>query len=104
MPLFAGLVSSLLSGLSWLFRNRLGQWIVGAMAWMGISWATHEFAIEPWLNLLNAKVGQVSGQWGAVAFQWLGVMRLDECATMLASAVAAKYGLEAGKVFLKKVG
>lgn len=102
MPFLASLLSALLSGIAWLFRNRIGQWIAAALAWFGLSIAVNEFAIQPWLDMMRMHMGQVTGQWGAVALDWFGVMRLDICASMVASAVAAKYGLQAGKAFLTK--
>jgi hypothetical protein len=103
MPLLAPLLEALLTGLAWLFRNRIGQWIMAALAWFGISWGTYHFAVQPWLNMLQSHVtGIGGGEWGAVAAQWVGVLNFDKACTMVGSAVAAKYGLQSAKAFLVK--
>lgn len=103
MPLLAPIVSAILSGLAWLFRNRIGQWIVAALAWMGLAWATTEFAVDPWLDLLEQHVSGVGGgQLGATALQWFGVLKFDKCCTMIASAVVTKFGMESARAFLVK--
>lgn len=105
MPFFAPLISGLLTGLGWLFRNRIGQWVTGAMVWAGLAWATHEFAVEPWMDLLEQKAGQVgSGQLAQAALQWFGLLQFDTACTMLASAVAAKFAVGQARAFLVKRG
>lgn len=104
-PVVAPIMGGLLSGLAWLFRNRLGQWITAAMVWMGLAWATSEFLVQPWVDELEAAMtpGAISGgDLGAVAVQWMGLLRFDDAATMIASAVVAKYATDAARAFLVK--
>lgn len=98
------LISQLVSGLAWMFRSRLGTWAAGAMAWMGIAWATHEFAVEPWIENLkeHTQSGIPGGEWGAVLVAYLGLMKFDEACTMIASAVAAKFAVNAARAVLVK--
>lgn len=103
MPFLAPLISGLLTGLAWLFRNRIGQWIVAALAWAGLAFATQTFAVEPWLDLLEQRAGNVgSGQLAQVALQWFGVMQFDKICTMAASAVVARFGMDSARAFLVK--
>lgn len=99
MPL---LISSLISGLAWLFRSQVGSWIVAAMAWLGIAWATHSFAVEPWLDNLrnNMQGGSPGGEWGSVLIAYAGLMKFDQACTMLASAVATKFAVGAARAVL----
>lgn len=90
MPLLAGW---LVAGFAWLFRSQLGQFIVAAMAWIGISFAVNEFAVEPFLAALQMHVSGIgdAGEFAAAAISWFGVMKFDVACTMIGSAVAIKY-------------
>lgn len=104
MPFLAPLLSGLISGLAWVFRTRLGSWTAGALAWFGLSWATHEFAVEPWIDSMRQHMqsGVPGGEWGGVLVAYLGIMKFDQACTMIASAVAAKFAIGAAKAFLVK--
>lgn len=106
MPFLVPLLSGLVSGLAWVFRSRLGTWIAGALAWFGLSWATHEFAVEPWIDNMTqyTQGGAGGGEWGAVLVAYLGIMKFDQACTMIASAVAAKFAIGMAKAFLVKRG
>lgn len=96
------LISSLLSGIAWLFRSQLGTWLVAAMAWLGIAWATHEFAVEPWIENMQQQIGggTPGGEWGAVLIAYAGLMRFDQACTMIVSAVATKFAVNAARAVL----
>lgn len=98
------LISQLISGLAWMFRTRLGTWVAGGLAWFGLSWATHRFAVEPFIEGMEEKVRatSVGGDWGPVLVAYLGIMKFDQACTMIASAVAAKFAVGAAKAFLVK--
>ncbi|WP_374013972.1 DUF2523 family protein [Pseudoxanthomonas koreensis] len=103
MPFLAPILSALLTGLAWLFRNRIGQWVTAALVWMGLAWATNEFAVQPWIDSLETSMtpGAIGGgDLAAVAIAWIGVLRFDVACTMIASAVAAKFAVGAAKAFL----
>lgn len=105
MPFLVPLLNSLVSGLAWVFRTRIGQWAAAALAWFGLSWATHEFAVEPWIDNMTelTQTGtSVGGEWGGVLVAYLGIMKFDVACTMIASAVAAKFAVGAAKAFLVK--
>lgn len=87
------LVGWLVAGIAWLFRSQLGQFIVAAMAWIGISFAVNEFAVEPFLDALQMHVQDIgtAGPYAAVALAWFGVLKFDVACTMIGSAVAIKY-------------
>ncbi|WP_313475568.1 DUF2523 family protein [Stutzerimonas kunmingensis] len=101
MPLF---LSGLLSGLAGLFRSRLGTWSVEVLAWLGIAWATHEFAVEPWLDNMKDHLqgGTPGGEWGAILIAYAGLMKFDQACTMIASAVATKFAVNAARAVLVK--
>lgn len=99
-------IAGLITGLGTLFKSRLGLFIVTAMAWLGINFATIKIAVEPALDLLYGYVsnGSGAGQYAGVAMQWVGVMQLDKAATMIGSAIMAKKIAVAGRLFLFRKG
>ncbi|MEN5264242.1 DUF2523 family protein [Stenotrophomonas sp. TWI587] len=101
MPLF---ISALLSALAALFRSRLGTWAVEVLAWLGLAWATHQFAVEPWLNNMKNAIqgGTPGGEWGAILIAYAGLMKFDQACTMIASAVATKFAVNAARAVLVK--
>jgi len=98
------LISSLLSGAAWLFRSQLGTWLVAALGWFGLAWATHKFAVEPWIDNMRQHLqsGTPGGEWGSVLVAYAGLMKFDQACTMIASAVVAKFAVKAAKAFLVK--
>ncbi|MGF0666547.1 DUF2523 family protein [Stenotrophomonas maltophilia] len=98
------LLSTLLSGLAGLFRSKWGPWFVEAMAWLGISWATNEFLVQPWIDQMEQamRAGAPGGEWGALVIAYAGMMKFDVACTMIASAVSAKFAVGAAKTFLTK--
>lgn len=101
------LVGSLIAGLAWLFKSRIGLWIMTALAWLGINFGTIKLVLEPAIDLLRQYaqgMGNGSGTLGATAMQWAGVMQFDKALTMVISAIAAKHALMQGRLFLFKRG
>lgn len=107
MPLLAPIVTAILTGLMWLFKSRIGLFIATAMAWLGINWGTMKLAVEPAIDLLTGyaqQAGSGGGELGAIATQWMGVMNFDRALTMVISAIAAKYAIMQGRLWLFKRG
>lgn len=103
--MWAPLVSALTSGFAWLFRNRLGQWLAAALAWMGLAWATNKFAVQPWVDAMHAHLqtsGVGGGEVGAAMIEYLGLLNFFKACSMIASAVTAKFAANAARAFLVK--
>lgn len=100
------LIGALISALSWLFRSRIGLWIMTALAWLGITFGTIKIMIDPAIDLLKGYAQGLggAGQLGAVAMQWMGVLNFDRALTMIISAIIAKHALLQGRLFLFKRG
>lgn len=92
MPL---VVSWIVAGLGWLFRSKLGQWIVAGMAFIGLQLATNEFAVGPILAQIQSVVGQTGGD----AVGWVAFFNLDKYITCILSAYAVATGK---RVFLAR--
>lgn len=101
------LVAAIMSGLAWLFKSQIGLFIMTALAWLGINFGTVKLVVEPAIELLQGyarSMGGGSGDLGATAVQWLGVLQFDKALTMIISAVAIKHGVMAGRLYLFKRG
>ncbi|HEL5042550.1 TPA: DUF2523 domain-containing protein [Stenotrophomonas maltophilia] len=98
------LISTLLTALAALFRSKWGPWVAEAMVWLGISWATNEFLVDPWITQMEQamRAGAPGGEWGALVVSYAGIMKFDVACTMIASAVTAKFAVGAAKTFLTK--
>lgn len=104
MPVVWG---ALVAAFSWLIRSRIGLWIMTAMTWLGINWGSMKLVVEPAIDVLKNSAhafGSGSGQLGAAALAWGGVLNLDKAITMIISAVVTKKAIMAGRLFLFKKG
>lgn len=105
MPAVLGWIGSgIVSGVMWLFKNKIGQMITAAFAFLGISIASYSLGVKPFLDQLEnmASAGLGGGEFASVALQWLGLLNFDKALTMIMSAVAAKHAVTAGRAFFKK--
>ncbi|MEO7702914.1 MAG: DUF2523 family protein [Opitutus sp.] len=98
------LIAALLDALEWLFATRLGLWVVSAFAFLGISFGTQKFVVQPLLDELQTLAGGVSSSsdFGSMALSWLGLLNFDKALAMIISAVATKYAVSATRLFLQK--
>ncbi|MCF3498206.1 MAG: DUF2523 domain-containing protein [Stenotrophomonas sp.] len=88
----------LLAGLSRLFGTRLGQWILSALAFLGINFITQKFAVDPLLGQIKASVSGAPGDIVA----WLGYLNVDKYVTLVLSAYATAAAAGALKMRLAK--
>lgn len=105
MPALLGwIISGVVSGVMWLFKNRIGQMLTAVLAWAGVSLAAYKFGVEPFIDHLTglAQGGAGGGQFAAAALAWMGILQFDKAITMIISAVAAKHAVNAGRMFFKK--
>lgn len=100
------LIGQLVVGLAWMFKSRIGLWIMTALVWLGINFGTVKMVIEPSIDLLRQYAQSVNGggELGATAMQWFGVLNFDKALTMVISAVVSKYAVMQGRLFLFKRG
>lgn len=98
------LIGWLLTGLRVLFASRMGLWIAGALAWLGVSLGSSKLLIEPAIDQLRAYMtaGMSGGNLGADAIAWAGVLNFDVAVTMIISAYVTRQGVQAGRLFLQK--
>jgi len=97
------IIAALLGGLRMLFASRLGTWIVGAMVWAGVGLFSTKVVLQPTIDQLEGFVNQLgSGEMGATALQWAGVLKFDVAITMVVSAYVTRHAVSATKLFLGK--
>lgn len=105
----AAVAAAVVAGITHMYKTKLGLFVMAAMVWLGINFATIKVAIEPAINLLRqyADGGLGSGGGGELseaAIAWLGVLQFDKAITMIISAVITKHALVQGRLFLFKRG
>lgn len=107
MPLLAPLAAAIIEGLLWLFKSRLGLFIVTAMIWLGLNWVTITVVMEPTFQLLRNYAAGVGSGGGVGSFaqhavRWMGVLNFDKAITMIISAYITRQAVTAGRLFLWK--
>lgn len=103
----AGIVAGVVSGITYMYRTKLGLFVAGAMVWLGINFATIKLTVEPAIELLlgYADSGSMAGgEFTTTAIGWMGVLQFDKAITMVVSAIVTKTVLLKGRLFLFKRG
>jgi len=88
----------LLAGLSRLFGTRVGQWILSALAFLGLNFVAQEFAVTPLLDQIKSSISGAPGD----ILAWIGFLNVDKYVTLLLSAYATAAAAGALKMRLKK--
>ncbi|WP_238595446.1 DUF2523 family protein [Xanthomonas campestris] len=84
--------------MSRLFGSRLGQWFLGALAALGLSYVASEFAVGPLLDAVKGAMSSGPAQWVA----WAGFLNIDRYFTITLSAYAVAAAAGALKLRKKK--
>jgi hypothetical protein len=91
MPLLWGIIVD--AGV-WLFRSRIGLFIMSALAWLGINYGTVKIVLDPTIALINGYLdnmhGGAAGSVSQAMWQWVGVLHFDRALTMIISAYVTK--------------
>lgn len=88
----------LLAGLSRLFGTRVGQWILSALAFLGLNFVTQEFAVTPLLDHIKSSLNGAPGD----ILAWVAYLNVDRYITLMLSAYATGVSAGALKMRLKK--
>ena len=104
----AAVAASVVAGITYMYKTKLGLFVMAAMVWLGINFATIKMAIEPAIDLLrqyaDGGLGQGGGEFADTAIAWMGVLNFDKALTMIISAVITKHAVMQGRLFLFKRG
>lgn len=90
----------------WVMRSKLGYFIAAALLWLGINITAVTVVVQPAIDMLTAmanNAGSAQGDLGAVAFQWMGVLRFDQALTMIISAYATRNLIHNGRIMFFKL-
>lgn len=100
------IVAGVITGITYMFKTKLGLFVMGAMVWLGVNWGSYKLIIEPGIDLLldYAQGGMGGGEYAATAIAWMGVLKFDVSITMVISAIVAKHAAMQGRLFLFKRG
>jgi hypothetical protein len=90
---FLGPLGALLSRLVF---SRAGMWVVSALVFLGIGFATQTFAVDAFRDYMQTGFSGLTSQ----AAQWIGFFNVDRYCTILLSAYAAAFSK---KLILRKI-
>lgn len=91
----AGLIGAIGSLFGKIIATRLGQWIVGALIFLGIEFAVSNLAVQPLMDQMTQVASGLPGE----ALQWARVFKIDVYVSIILSAYAAA---AAGKMSMRK--
>lgn len=102
----SAIVTGVVAGITYMFKTKLGLFLMGAMIWLGVNWGTIKIIVEPAIDLLYGYANSAGsgGVYAVAAGQWMGVMQFDRAITMVVSAIVAKNAVVQGRLFLFKKG
>lgn len=95
------MVAWIVNGLMIVFRSRIGQLILGALAWLGLTYGTQKLLVQPMIDALYSHVTELNttgGDIGAFMLTGLGIMKVDVAFTMCISAITMRAGMVAARV------
>lgn len=98
-------VAGIVTGVTYMFKTKLGLFIVTAMIWLGINFASLKIVVEPAIDLLlgyASQPGTGGGDFAAVAWGWMGVLNFDRAITMVVSAVGTRLATARARLFLMR--
>lgn len=96
------IVAGVVSGITYMFKTKLGMFIMGALVWLGLSFGSMALVVQPALDVMYGYLDAAGavGQYAQYAMKWVGVMNLDRAVTMIGSSIAARHAANAGRMFL----
>lgn len=99
-------IAGVVTGITYMFKTKLGLFLLMAMTWLGINFASLKIVVEPAIDLLlnYAEAPSGGGQFTTIAWGWLGVMQFDRALTMIVSAVVTRHAVIQGRLFLFRRG
>lgn len=81
-----------------------GKIVVGILGFLGLSFATDRYVIDPMLDQIRAMMTTgPGGSFGTTAINYLGILRLDVAVSMTISAYVMVQTIKNGKILLSKV-
>lgn len=101
MPALAAL---LVTVIRWLLFTYAGKLVLSLLAYFGIAFTTQHFVTAPFTATIASMANSSpSGEFGALALRWMGVLNFDRALTMICAAFVTAQTIKAGKVALSKV-
>ncbi|MDC7805226.1 DUF2523 family protein [Luteimonas sp BLCC-B24] len=102
------LVAAIVTGITYMFKTKLGLFVMGAMLWLGINFASMTLVIGPAIDILReyANPGTISGggagELALTAVAWLGVLNFDRAITMVLSAIYTRHAVNSARLYLTR--
>lgn len=98
----AAIIAAIMHALRIMLMAKIGAFVLKLLSFFGLAIIANEFAIEPLLAQLEGFISEIgaTGQWGALAIQWAGLMRVDEALSMLISCFTTAMMIKQARVML----
>ena len=104
MGALGALVPILINMLRMMLFVHAGKIVVGILGFLGINFVAQRFVVDPGLDYIRSLMATgPSGEFGAYAMQWMGILRFDQAVSMLLSAWVMVQTIKSGKLLLGKV-
>jgi peptidoglycan/LPS O-acetylase OafA/YrhL len=81
---------ALIAWLLGLLESAAGSIVISALVSLGFSFVSYKFAAQPFENLIRTYLSEGGQQLTSI----LGFLGLDQCVTMIFSAIAARYAVQ----------
>lgn len=96
------LVAALIHALRIMLMAKAGAFVLKVLSFFGLAIVVNKFGVEPLLNQLESYIGDIggAGQWGALAVQWAGLLRVDDALSMLVSCFSTAMMIKQARVML----
>lgn len=78
--------------IAWLLgalESSIGSIIISALVTLGFSFTTYKFAVQPFRAMVQGYLSSGGSQLTAI----IGFLGIDQCVTMVLSAIAARYAV-----------
>lgn len=81
---------ALIAWLVGLLESAAGSIIISALISLGFSFVSYKFAAQPFENMVKGYLAQGGQQFLSI----MGFLGVDQCVTMIFSAIAARYAVQ----------
>lgn len=98
----AAIIAAIMHALRIMLMAKIGAFVLKVLSFFGLAITVNKFAIEPLLDQLEGFISDIgqTGQFGAVAIQWAGLMRWDDALSMIVSAFTTAIMIKQARVML----
>jgi hypothetical protein len=96
-------IGPMVTAIATLLRSKWGTWVVLALTYLGVGFATQELVLGPILTqITNYAALPGGGDFAVAALQTMGILKVDIAITMLTGAMLTRQAVGAARLFFVK--